>query len=143
MKKYRSWYLGKLTITILTPMFFKSRQKLNSCICCKINVTEGFWTPCFLQPLVSTSVEGELVGGHVPMYCYSLPPTFLTQSIGFRICSTLAQSRIRAQSVLPDYNQSCFRGFSPTAATVPTIKRQMQYLVRSASSSSATVSDSK
>ena len=46
MKKYRSWYLGKLTITItiLTPMFFKSRQKLNSCIFCKINATEGFWT---------------------------------------------------------------------------------------------------
>ena len=46
MKKYRSWYLGKLTITItiLAPMFFKSRQKLNSCIFCKIKATEGFWT---------------------------------------------------------------------------------------------------
>ena len=94
-----------------------------------------FFNPTLIVWLQSFNFCGGQTGGHVPVYCYSPPLTFLSQWIrGGKhwISDLLRIQNPGTKRLAADYNQSCFRGFSsPTTSplTVPTIKRQtLQYL---------------
>ena len=74
-----------------------------------------FFNPTLIVCLQSFNFCGGQTGGHVPVYCYSPPLTFLSQWIrGGKhwISDLLRIQNPGTKRLAADYNQSCFRGFS-------------------------------